>query len=182
MFSHEPIIYPRVDTVRESLFLNAWKKYLVEKIPYARDEQTYFDKIFPKRLFNQERASQVAASFMVFMGCNAGLSFTYMAKKMYENNQNIPRSDAFLATWSIENKREFGINSGIRYVEAILTPRHVFEDEKHRHIYFSKHITVEDYEMVEEMVKWWGSFDAENIQREVQEEFDKIQKENLIFT
>lgn len=179
-FKHQPIINPRKGTPREFLYLKAWQTFAQHPSRSQIDTSIEFDFMFPARRWNQKRASEVAASFMVFMGCNAGQSFTAQAENLYNEKTILTRSNCFLSTWAIENKRNYGVNNGVRYVEAFLTPREIFENHQIREEYFEKNITITDYEAVEVMVDWWSSYSAQKIRDKVEQEFRIIDEKRKI--
>lgn len=178
-FTHKPIIYPRKGTPKESLYLKAWHSFCDKPI-YESSDVTTFNQLFPAWQFDQKRASEVAASFMVFMGCNAGESFTIESEKLFSSTMEMNKSNCFMAVWAIENKRSLGINDNIRYVEAILTPREVFEHRGLRNDYISKNITWVDYEIIETMVQWWASYDASHLREKVSKEFKALKNKAAV--
>ena len=115
-FDHIPIVPPRAGIPGECIYLNLWREYLD-----ARPDE--WDCIFNDLNFDlDQRAVSVAASFMVWMGCNNGRDFTQAAEDLYRSNSLHSKERAFLAAWAINNRRQRGINSGLRTVEYMLAP------------------------------------------------------------
>ncbi len=50
---------------------------------------------------------------MVWMGCNAGRSFTHSAERLAQSGAFAIREHAFLAAWAVENRRIRWLNCGV---------------------------------------------------------------------
>lgn len=150
---HVPLHPPRASVPREGLFLALWQQF-AEQRP---DEWRYiFRTTGPVR----QRAASVAASFMVFMGCNGGHAFTYSAERLAKSGAFTCTEDAYLAAWTMENKRIHGLNHGLRTIEYMLAREHPI-----KHEFFNgsvdwklvPDVSMEDADIVESMVAWWCS-------------------------
>jgi hypothetical protein len=155
---HIPLCPPRPGTPGESIYLDLWREW-AEANP--REWRAIFETRGPVR----QRAASVAASFMVFMGCNAGRDFTREAEKMADRDRWRERS--FLCAWAAENRRNSGVNSGLRTVEYMLASQHPIDyghpigprlDWRRVPV-----VTMEDMDIVESMVVWWASSTASTI-------------------
>lgn len=157
---HIPIAPPRAGTPGEGIYLRQWQAYMAEK-------PKEFAYILRGTHRPRQRAASVAASFMVFMGCNGGSGFTHMAEDFASRGFFIGRESAFLAAWAIYNKRERGMNTGLRVSEFMLAATHPTCGGDWRGINW-KHvpaITQDDHDYLEGMVKWWASEDAANMRQ-----------------
>lgn len=150
---HVPLHPPRTSVPREGLFLALWQQF-AEQRP---DEWRYiFRTTGPLR----QRAASVAASFMVFMGCNGGHGFTHNAERIASSGAFSCTEDAYLAAWSMENKRIHGLNHGLRTIEYMLAREHPIRDLVcGRGVNWSQvpNVTMEDMDVVDSMVAWWCS-------------------------
>lgn len=147
---HTPLHPPRKSVPREGLYLMLWQQFATQR---PQEWRYIFRTNGPVR----QRAASVAASFMVYMGCNAGRAFTHSAEKM---TALIPcPEDAYLAAWAIENKRLHGFNSGLRTIEYMLSREHpVTLDTGRSGTDWGKvpNVSMEDMDIVESMVAWWS--------------------------
>lgn len=103
------------------------------------------------------RQARVAASFITWLGCQAGLGFIHRAEALCENHA-WPEM-AYLAAWGLENRRpHIHANQGVRTIEVILSPESLFLNTTN--VYQSREraaklaITVSDLDTVEAMVSW----------------------------
>ena len=164
---HIPLQPPRASVPREGLYLAAWQRFATER---PLDWLRIFDTKGPVR----QRAASVAASFMVFMGCSGGNSFTVQALQ-YRNTGTFHSAEtAFLAAWAIHNSRIYWINHGLRAIEYMLSRAHPiargnFKDR----VDFKKVpvITMDDIDIVESMVVWWSTKTAELMREMVEAQF-----------
>ena len=153
---HVPLQPPRASVPREGLFLALWQQF-AEQRP---DEWRY---IFSTNGPVRQRAASVAASFMVFMGCNGGNSFTHNAERLAKSGAFTCAEDAYLAAWVQNNKRDRGVNHGLRTIEYMLAREHPIEVLFFNHRVDWKqvpNVSMEDVDIVESMVRWWCSITA----------------------
>ena len=173
---HTPLRAPRKSVAREGLFLEYWQQF-AEQRP---DEWKHiFRTLGPLR----QRAASVAASFMVYMGCNCGMGFTHSAKKMLESGAFSNAEDAFMAAWAIENKRIHGVNCGMRTVEAMLAVEHPIEHQRgYGRVNHDKMpvISMDDMDVVESMVCWWSSTTAQWMREAVENRVQVIRAEEAL--
>lgn len=112
---HVPVNLPRAGVHGERIYLELWREYLGANRDALRE--VFRDLCQPL----DQRGARVAASFMVWMGCNAGYSFTHEAERIAEAGY-LRRDEAFVAAWAIHNARAHGVNGGVIAIEAMLTP------------------------------------------------------------
>jgi hypothetical protein len=148
---HIPYAAPRKGTPGEGIYLKLWLEFNetdpmgLEGLLYGRFREPF-----------SQRAASVAASFMVFMGCNGGRAFTMMAKEMAAKKAFASTEDAYLAAWAIYNKRVHGVNVGLRVAEYMLARVHPLD--RGRLIEASvPQITQADMDVLEAMVVWWST-------------------------
>lgn len=166
---HIPFNSARKSVPREVLYLNAWREYAETLIDVFGEEDkiTNFVSIFSHSDVNPQRAAMVAASFVTFMGCNAGQSFTNKATEFYRKVSSfMTRENAFLSVWAIENRRTLGINNNSILMECVVG-RSV--DGGLTKVNINK-LTVEDLEIMNVMVSWWSSDDAKKLREGVEGE------------
>lgn len=156
---HIPLKPARAGTPGEGIYLQLWQKF-------ATDRPNEWRAIFRTNGPVRQRAASVAASFMVYMGCNGGASFTHEAERRAAAGGFLgSREYAFLAAWAIHNKRDRGINSGLRTIEYMLAREHPIYPDTYRcgrvNWRTVPDVTMEDTDIVESMVRWWASTTAE---------------------
>ncbi|UEC05442.1 hypothetical protein [Burkholderia vietnamiensis] len=155
---HLPLHAARAGTPGEGLYLKLWQTFV-------EDETDAFAEIFRDMVDPiDQRVASIAASFMVFMGCNGGASFTSLAKTLWERGPFEVRSDAFLAAFAVENRRVHGINHDLRLAEAMLCVEHPIGEANCRTRVIWQNvpeITMKDMDALECMVAWWSTTRAE---------------------
>lgn len=156
--SHDSLIAARKDTPGEGIYLALWQEYVAADP--GRIVRLLYDTL--DRLPTQRQAS-VCATFMKFMGCNCGRSFTCAAERIASEDTTRKRSDAFLMSWALENRRRRGVNSGVRTIEAMLAvDLWTYPEAGAPRLNMQALYAVEpgDYDTVDAMVEWWASQDA----------------------
>lgn len=159
---HAPLCPPRPCTPGEGIYLALWQEW-------AAANSREWLAIFDTTEHIGQRAASVAASFMVFMGCNGGKGFTQEALRMAEKDHY--RERAFLAAWAQENRRSKGINHGLRTIEHMLAAEH---QVKRTGIgdaidwQLVPAVSMHDTDIVESMVVWWSG-PAAGVMREIAE-------------
>lgn len=172
---HVPLCPPRASTPREGLFLELWQQFAEQRT----DEWSY---IFRTNGPLRQRAASVAASFMVFMGCNGGHGFTYRAEQLEKSGAFTCTEDAYMAAWAVENKRLSGLNHGLRTVEYMLAHQHPIAGEWRRVVWsLVPSITQEDADIVESMVAWWSSTTARWMRDVVEAKMKALAAEQHLF-
>lgn len=173
---HVPLAQPRPGTPGEGIYLSLWREFSTNR---PREWHSIFRTTGPVR----QRAASVAASFMVFMGCNGGRGFTWTADRLCEKGVFTNREDAFVAAWAIENKRVYGTNSGLRTSEYMLAEKHPIvglpvggTSVDWRLV---PDITQEDYDILESMVIWWSTSQA-GVMREIAEPMIKAAEHKIL--
>lgn len=161
---HVPLQPPRRSVPREGLFLALWQQFATQR----PDEWAF---IFRTNGQTRQRAASVAASFMVFMGCNGGRDFTDSAARLAKSGAFTCAEDAYLAAWAINNKRLHGINSGLRTIEYMLAREHPITTGYLARVDWKlvPDVTQEDADIVESMVAWWGTSTTAHWMREAVE-------------
>ena len=175
---HVPLKPPRASVPSEGLFLALWQQF-VEQRP---EEWGYIMRTTgPIR----QRAASVAASFIVFMGCNGGKSFTFRAEQLADSGAFTYPEDAYLAAWAIENKRIHSVNSGLRTVEYMLARQHPITTggALTRRIDWKlvPNVTQEDADIVESMVAWWSSTTAHWMRNSVEAKVKALEADDRLF-
>lgn len=154
---HRPLAPPRESTPGEGIYLALWQEFATQR---PREWRYIFQDM---RTPVRQRVASVAASFMVFMGCNGGAGFTHAAEQMANDAPVLSRERAFLMAWACANVRHLGVNHGLRTIEYMLAREHPIESRfLHRGIVENRVpiISMEDHDAVECMVRWWASNQA----------------------
>lgn len=135
--THEPETAVRPSVYGEGIYVEQWKKLLAEVPEYGDGEvDEMFQTILGDLLPVDQRDATAAASFVCWLGTNAGNCFTLYAKRLQDGGIEQP----FLTAWARQNVRRSYINGGKRTVEAIL-----------------REPTIRDLEVIEKVAEWLGS-------------------------
>lgn len=118
---HIPIAPPRPGTPGEGIFLRLWQDWATAN---PREWVGIFSDCVDRP---RQRAASVAASFMVFIGCNGGRSFTLEAGRLVICGAFMTTRSAYIAAWAHFNERQRGVNSGLRMAEFMLAAEHPTE-------------------------------------------------------
>jgi len=170
---HIPFQPPRQSVPREGMFLTLWQQF-------ADQRPDEWIAIFRTNGPVRQRAACVAASFMVFMGCNGGRCFTDSADRLARSGAFTSAEDAFLAAWAIHNKRLGYINSGLRTIEYMLAHNHPITTGPIARVDWGlvPNVSQEDVDIVESMVMWWGTSTTAHWMREAVEAQMKAHEAN----
>lgn len=176
---HIPLKPARASVPREGMFLALWQQFSEQR----PEEWAY---IFRGRTNGplRQRAASVAASFITFMGCNGGISFTWHAEKLAASGAFTSAEDAYLAAWVMENKRSRGVNHGLRTIEYMLAREHPIKLPLYKHRVNWKQVpdvTMEDMDIVESMVAWWASTTARWMRDSVEAQMKAMDANARIF-
>ena len=173
---HVPLKPPRASVPREGLFLELWQKFSDQ-----RPEEWAF--IFRTTGPVRQRAASVAASFMVFMGCNCGRGFTDSAERLAKSGAFTCTEDAYLAAWTMENKRIHGVNHGLRTIEYMLAREHPINHDFIARVDWNlvPDVSMDDMDIVESMVAWWPSTTARWMRDSVEAQMKAMDANARIF-
>ena len=160
---HQPLAPPRKATPSERIYLELWSEWATAR---PREWFSIFQTTGPVR----QRAASVAASFMMFMGCNGGRDFTFTAfdyarQPCFASSRTV----AFTAAWAVKNMRNTDINHNLRMSEYMLAAEYPIQDQ-FRGVNWKQvpSITQEDNDILESMVRWWSTAPA-SVMREIAE-------------
>ncbi|MCZ8254480.1 MAG: hypothetical protein O9327_02210 [Polaromonas sp.] len=158
---HESIRAPRQSNPRELVYATRWLKLMSTSPRAAR--MLFLDYLAPVG----QREASVVASVVTWFGTNIGQAFLEDAERRKTwvptrqgCSDTLLRSEAYLAAWATENRRQLGINQGWRTLEAILTP----EDAQRAKP------SADDYEVVEHLMFWLGQLEGQQFIAECQAE------------
>lgn len=158
---HIPVNLPRAGFPAERIYLDLWREYL------RGNRDAIADIFCDLRAPLDQRGARVAASFMVWMGCNSGRAFTFNAERLAGSGAFVSRPRAFIAAWALENLRVNGVNNGLILTECMLTPGGVPRmapmisyGVDWRRLYSP---TQHDNDVLACMVQWWGSRSAQQL-------------------
>jgi hypothetical protein len=173
---HRPL-HParRESTPGEGIYLDMWVDWCTRN-PY--EWRAIFDTTGPVR----QRAASVAASFMVFMGCNGGYAFSHEAERYAQQQFFFSRESAFLAAWAVYNARTGGVNGGLRTSEFMLAPAYPYVGDGGMSPRLDwklvPNITQEDNDILESMVRWWAG-PAAKVMRSIAEPLIESEKARM---
>lgn len=160
---HIPLQPPRQCTPMEGIYLGLWKDFAIQQP--EEWAAIFHDCSFTPR----QRAASVAASFMVFMGCNGGRGFTFLADELARSKEFTFAEPAYIAAWALENRRFRGTNCGLRCIEYMLASEYPIQ----KHGIFKGRVnwqkvptvTMKDQDVIECMVRWWAGATARLIRK-----------------
>ncbi|PKO59269.1 MAG: hypothetical protein CVU24_15655 [Betaproteobacteria bacterium HGW-Betaproteobacteria-18] len=168
---HVPLRPPRKATPGEGIYLQLWKEF-------AESRPKEWHAIFQTNGPVRQRAASVAASFMAYMGCGGGRDFTFKAEAAAAQESAFgSREAAFLATWAVFNRRQRGINRGLRSSEFMLASAYPVSSSTARSVDWDlvPNVSQEDNDILESMVCWWSSTHA-GVIREIAEPMRKAEE------
>jgi hypothetical protein len=154
---HEPMHPPRNGFIGENVFAAAWKEEMAKPgaAYYDCDEYALGAVLWnmPGKL--TQRRATVAASFVTWLGTNAGAGLLYVARGL--EKRMVHTAMAYQAAWAHENERRRGINNGIRLLEYQLAMPENIETNP---MFFTGGLrslpvlSADDYEVAEHVVRW----------------------------
>lgn len=135
---HEPETPCRPSIYGEGIFVGQWKHELAKVPDHGTGEtEEMFCKIFGDLDPIDQRDATVAASFICWLGTNAGNSYLHESALRRHSEGG---DEAYLLQWALWNRRVSYINGGKRTVEAIL-----------------REPTIRDLEVIEKLAEWLGT-------------------------
>lgn len=154
MIKHIPYRKPRDSFPREGIYLRVWQDY-IERNGHS------FDKIMREKVVSNMKQSdaRVAASFIVFMATNAGQDFTATYYRDREAAKDLNYS--IIMTWAYLNQRTSWYCGGLRLIEAMLATEDCRDSRGDVDWRKVRDITMREIDVVEAMVHWWATPDAE---------------------
>lgn len=162
---HLPLAAPRKGAPAEGIYLKLWQDFV-------ENDAMGMEGVLNVRGPVTQRAASVAASFMVYMGCNLGTAFTREAQEMTGRFRS--NGDAFLAAWALFNKRVRHVNRGLRCVEFMLARVHPMDGGQIVEAAVPQ-ITQADMDVIESMVVWWSTDRAAQMRSTAGEMIQKAQ-------
>lgn len=162
---HKPVRSPRDGHIGEQVFYEKWCALMTRPVPYWEEDQLepMLHSILThhrKRVLGQREAT-IAATFAVWLGCNAGSSIVYEGRRI--RNSAGKSHDCYLMAWASANRRFNWLNGGGRMVEYMLAP-----DDHYGAIFpvgrgLSRipDLTSDDVEVMDQLFGWLGSDDGE---------------------
>lgn len=158
---HNPLRPARNDMPREVALLRLWQDF-------ATQHPLLWKRIFRTNGPDDQRAASIAASFMVYMGCNLGMAFTERAERLWCSGVFGSREEAFRAAWALHNARHRSVNHNMRAIEFMLATDFFIKDNGDINWSLVPDLTLNDIDAVESMVCWWAG-DTAAIMREAAE-------------
>lgn len=162
---HTPIDGPRPTHVGENVFAHQWE-LLMTKQPDACDppnSRLAYILWGMTREITQRHAS-VAASFVTWLGCNAGNAFVERGRRMFidiDSVHRLSREHASMVSWSIENMRS--PRKFYRTIDTILAERDDYGPDLFSNGISLRRlpkISAEDVETADHLAYWCGTPDG----------------------
>jgi len=146
-FKNEPMYPPREDVIGEMVFYSAWKKFMADDGNPDHPFNYMLSGVLSDYAFPlTERAATVAATVVVWLGCNMGRAVLAEGRKLSENV--LRRETAYVQAWAAHTVRKMSVNGGYRTLERLLMPPGgPLERGK---------VSLEDYEVAEQVMHWLG--------------------------
>lgn len=163
--SHTPVRPPRRTFLREQIYANRWAKLIAANPRVLMSILT--DYLAPVG----QREATVVASFVTWLGTNIGQALLEDAAKrtplspFADWTKELAATDAFLSAWAHENRRQLGVNRGMRTLEAILQDDSASQPQRP---------SADDYEVVEHLVIWLGRFGGQRFLAGCRAEADAV--------
>jgi len=158
-FDHSPISPARPGFVAEQVYVDHWKALMAKPHHvYNCANGQLVNILMHIRGHITQRSAAVAATFVMWQGCNAGSSIAAAADRA--EAAGVSGEVAFLGAWSYANKRHSHCGDGHRMIESMLAPRdHWGSYGQHGHMTLVKlpKLTMDDYEVCDHVACWLGS-------------------------
>lgn len=162
-----PVQPPRVSVPLEGIYLNLWLELVTQRPEEWEAVLRVQDSI-------DQRAATVAASFIVFMGCNAGRDFSRMAEQYCEQTTFVSRESAYVAAWAVLNQRDVWKNHNMRMVEAVLS---TYTNGERTHPI----VTIHDIDVIDSMVRWWSTPSASLLRAAAEKQYEAVKAKRRWF-
>ncbi len=149
--AHRPMIPPRPGVTGEEVFAARWE---AENRAPGR-----FNAILDRPdHWTTQRHATLAATIVTWLGTNVGAGFLYQAERLA---RTMIRADAYVAQWTLENRRQVLVGSGWRRIEQMLmTPDQQQarqRDGVQRGGAIRVRTNIRDFEVAEQLMAWLGS-------------------------
>lgn len=154
--THEPETACRPSIYGEGIFVELWKKHLA-KVPKHGDgvQDEMLCAILGDLEPINQRDATTAASFVCWLGTNAGACYLLASSKRIP----VRGWDAYLLQWANHNVRHSYVNGGKRTIEAIL-----------------REPTIRDAEVIEKVAEWLATDDGQALIRAADAEIEATRK------
>lgn len=160
-FEHTPLTSPREDVIGEVTYAKEWARLACTLKECNDEEMTVFESCLLDTPFRpNQRHATVAATFMKWLGTNAGQSFLASARHLISTGAFFSEEDAYTSAWALVNQRQPSINFGIRRIESLLSlPENFKENNVGLGWCLSERpqISFEDIEVIDTMVSFLAS-------------------------
>lgn len=162
---HTPIRRPRQGFEGEEAFHAAWQAFATTETEKSLDRDARSPvhlAIMGERHRHEitERRAAVAATFMVWMGCNDGFALRHKCASAMGNGAEHRRNRlACIEAWATHNERNRCESYGVRVVEVMLAPHNPLDApgcEHRRQADWSRvpEVTLDDLDVIESMLLW----------------------------
>lgn len=175
--AHVPISPPRKNHDGEASYLELWQRF----VGRLTDEE--LGEIFRETLYENltQRQASVAATFVMWLGTNCGRGMIQEADGG-KREPDAYRADwhlRYLRRWEMENRRESGVNGGIRYCEAILSPQRSGPD--HLSSRTVPTVTIEDLDVIDCICRWLATQDGQAFLRAAEAKVEAASRARRLF-
>lgn len=174
---HIPITPPRKDHDGERSYLELWRRYI------SRCTEEELQSIFRNTRYAHltQRQASVAASFVIWLGTNCGRGLITEADHVPPERDGYRqgRDLRYLRRWELENRRELGINGGVRYIEAILDPARCTRETVI--MAAAPDITIDDLDVIECLCRWLATMEGQYFIKAGEARMEALARERYLF-
>lgn len=174
---HQPFVPARPGIVGEGVYLRQWQRRMAAPYDALDDDPVPPNARLalildgtPHRLC--QRDASLAASFMTWLGTNGGQGFLALAHTLAKAPCGLSASEAYLAGWALQNRRQVGVNSGYRTLEFLLAENRQFDPDEPDRLNPEPRMSVDDLETMECLVVWLGREEGQSFLAACQQDLE----------
>lgn len=154
---HKPIQPPRKGHLGEQVYASMWEAFMTRPPAESWDAPSPIEEVMWNSLQQiTQRHASVLASVVCWLGTNCGNCMLQQAEKEREA-ERWDADKCYLLSWTLQNRRRLGVNSGVRTIETLLAPpdtvvRTMRLGEPHLKV--QPALSAEDLEAVDHLMLW----------------------------
>lgn len=180
-FSHNPNApYPRQGMVAETVYADYWRDFAKGTRENGNGEALpNIVRLFNKLPFYlEQKHATLAASFICWLGTNAGLGFIGRCKRFSENINN--PEEAYLSAWAVDNRRIYGHNSNTRTIEWLKADESALVRGMDGFLCFSQspEVNLEDQDIIETLICWLSDTEGQRFVKACEKEIERRREES----
>lgn len=181
---HKPITPPRKGHDGEAAYLQLWQRFM-ERVGEKWDgsDDHPLEDFYRNTNYKgpTQRQASVAASFVMWLGTNCGRALILEADRApIERNSYRQSLDLrYLRRWELENRRELGVNGGLRLCEHILWQERGTGQELDK--VNAPTITVDDLDVIEVVCRWLATTDGQHFLKAAEAAVEATNRARYLF-